>query len=183
VAVRAIAVSAAALRQSADSPQPALLQQFEHAINDMMRPLVGLVERDSENAWLAADATGSGPLDDLLGHLITYRIAVGPRAGQKLFTLRLTSSGQVRDHLKSAYRDGTTHIVLEPLDLMARLAALVPPPRMHLTRYHGVFAPNSRLRAAVTPAKRGVKAAQPAQPSGQTPRHVAMSWAKRLKRG
>ncbi len=42
-----------------------------------------------------------------------------------------------------------------PLDLMARLAALVPPPRMHLTRYHGVFAPHSKLRAAVTPAGRG----------------------------
>jgi hypothetical protein len=27
--------------------------------------------------------------------------------------------------------------VLEPLDLMARLAALVPPPRMHLTQFHG----------------------------------------------
>jgi hypothetical protein len=38
---------------------------------------------------------------------------------------------------------------------MARLAALVPPPRMHLTRYHGVFAPHSSLRAAITPAQRG----------------------------
>ena len=47
----------------------------------------GLVERDIENAWLAADAQ-AGPLDDLLGHSITYRIAVGPRAGQKLFTLQ-----------------------------------------------------------------------------------------------
>jgi hypothetical protein len=47
----------------------------------------GLVERDLENAWLAAD-TEAGPLDDLLGHSITYRIAVGPRAGQKLFTLQ-----------------------------------------------------------------------------------------------
>jgi len=36
---------------------------------------------------LAAD-THAGPLDDLLGHSITYRIAVGPRAGQKLFTLQ-----------------------------------------------------------------------------------------------
>jgi hypothetical protein len=53
-----------------------------------------------------------------------------------------TSAGQVRYQLKNAYRDGTTHIVLEPLDLMARLAALVPPPRMHLTRFHGVFAPH-----------------------------------------
>ena len=47
----------------------------------------GLVERDIENAWLAGDSEG-GPLDDLLGCSITYRIAVGPRAGQKLFTLQ-----------------------------------------------------------------------------------------------
>ena len=58
-------------------------------------------------------------------------------AGERL---ALTPSGQVRYPLKTPYRDGTTHIVLEPQDLMARLAALVPPPRMHLTRYHGVFA-------------------------------------------
>ena len=73
--------------------------------------------------------------------------------------------------------------MLEPLDLMARLAALVPPPRMHLTRFHGVFAPHSKLRAMVTPAQRGMGAAKPPvahQPP--PPRHVAMSWAKRLKR-
>jgi hypothetical protein len=101
--------------------------------------------------------------------------------------LALTASGQVRYTLKTPYRDGTTHIVLEPLDLMARLAALVPTPRMHLTRYHGVFAPHSQYRAAVTPAQRGRGAATPpvsgadqAKPS--PPRHVAMSWARRLKR-
>jgi tRNA (Thr-GGU) A37 N-methylase len=44
--------------------------------------------------------------------------------------------------------------VLEPLDFIARLAALVRPPRKHLTRFHGVFAPHSKLRAAVTPAGR-----------------------------
>jgi hypothetical protein len=37
--------------------------------------------------------------------------------------LALTASGQVRYMLKTPYRDGTTHIVLESLDLMARLAA------------------------------------------------------------
>ncbi len=60
--------------------------------------------------------------------------------------MALTSSGEVRYALKTAYRDGSTHIVIEPLDFMARLAALVPPPRMHLTRYHGVLAPHSKLR-------------------------------------
>jgi ribosomal protein S27E len=47
----------------------------------------GLIERDIESAWLAANAE-PGPLDDLIGHSITYRIAVGPRAGQKRFTLQ-----------------------------------------------------------------------------------------------
>ena len=38
---------------------------------------------------------------------------------------------------------------------MARLAALVPKPRINLTRYHGVFAPNNAQRAAITPSQRG----------------------------
>jgi len=71
---------------------------------------------------------------------------------------------------------GTTHIVLEPLDMMARLAALVPPPLMHLTRYHGVFAPHGRLRTAVTPARRsGGAKLSPVEP-GKPPtlRHEAI---------
>jgi hypothetical protein len=99
--------------------------------------------------------------------------------------MALTASGQVRYTLKTPYRDGTTHIVLEPLDLMARLAALVPLPRMHLTRHHGVFAPHSRLRAAVTPAGRGRGSKPQTEESADkpvTPRHVGMSWAQRLKR-
>jgi hypothetical protein len=102
--------------------------------------------------------------------------------------MALTASGYVRYTLKTPYRDGTTHIVLEPLDFMARLAALVPPPRMHVTRYQGVFAPHSKLRAAVTPAHRGTGASkQPAATAAEsakppTPRHVAMSWVRRLKR-
>jgi hypothetical protein len=47
----------------------------------------GLLERDLDNAWLTAQSE-AGALDDLIGHSITYRIAVGPRTGQKLFTLR-----------------------------------------------------------------------------------------------
>lgn len=83
--------------------------------------------------------------------------------------MALTSCGQVRYQLKTPYRDGTTHLVIEPLDLMARLAALVPPPRMHLTRYHGVFAPHSKLRAAVTPAPRSERARSSIQSSRRHP--------------
>jgi Putative transposase len=97
--------------------------------------------------------------------------------------LDLTAQGQVRYRLKTAYRDGTTHIVLEPLDFIARLAALVPPPRVHLTRFHGVFAAHAALRAAITPGGRGVGARKRAvAPKPPTPKDVRMNWARRLKR-
>ncbi len=48
--------------------------------------------------------------------------------------------------LKTPYRDGTTHIVMSPLEFMQRFATLVPRPRLHLIRFHGVLAPNARLR-------------------------------------
>ena len=58
--------------------------------------------------------------------------------------LSLTANGNVCYQLKTPYRDGTTHVIFEPLDFIARLAALVPRPRVNLTRFHGVFAPNSK---------------------------------------
>jgi len=57
----------------------------------------------------------------------------------------------VRYTLKKPYRDGTTHVIFEPEDFMARLAAPVPKPRAHLTRYQGVFAPASPERARIVP--------------------------------
>jgi hypothetical protein len=88
--------------------------------------------------------------------------------------------------LKTPYRDGTTHVIFEPLDFIARLAALVPKPRVNLTRFHGLFAPNCKHRARVTPAKegRGGRHATTADPQERTPaeRRAAMTWAQRLKR-
>jgi ribosomal protein S27E len=48
--------------------------------------------------------------------------------------LALTSHGKIRYQLKTPFRDGTTHVLFEPLDFIARLAALVPKPRVNLTR-------------------------------------------------
>ena len=66
-----------------------------------------------------------------------------------------SSNGHVRYELRTPHHDGTTHVIFEPMDFIARLVALVPKPRVNLTRFHGVFAPNSAHRAQVTPAKRG----------------------------
>ncbi|MFT4769408.1 MAG: hypothetical protein ACI8RN_002553 [Glaciecola sp.] len=69
--------------------------------------------------------------------------------------LSLTSTGKVVYTLKTRYRDGMTELAFDPVDFIARLAALVPKPRVNLTRFHGVLAPNHRWRGLVTPAKRG----------------------------
>jgi len=52
--------------------------------------------------------------------------------------------------------------LLTPLELLDRLAALVPPPRIHRHRYFGVLAPNSPLRTAVTALAPGATTAPPA---------------------
>jgi hypothetical protein len=65
--------------------------------------------------------------------------------------------------------------------VIARLAALIPRPGINLTRYRGVFAPNSPLRALVTPGRRGKRARAVGTPTEPEKRR-AMTWAKRLKR-
>ena len=53
--------------------------------------------------------------------------------------------------MKRIWKDGTKAIVLSPLDFIARLCALVPPPYFHLTRFHGLLASNSKYRAEIVP--------------------------------
>ena len=55
--------------------------------------------------------------------------------------------------LKTPWADGTTHLILSPLELIEKLAALVPPPRVNLVRYHGVLAAHARDRDKIVPKK------------------------------
>lgn len=93
--------------------------------------------------------------------------------------LKCDGAGNVVRQLKSPWRDGTTHIRMSPLEFMQRLAALVPRPRLHLIRFHGVLAPNAGLRATIVPG--------PAQTPGEHAEEHArtsarMGWARLLKR-
>src|SRR5258705_8953798 len=57
------------------------------------------------------------------------------------------------DHrMKRRLGDGRDVLILEPRELIRRLATLVPPPRAHLVRYHGVFGPASKWRKEIVPA-------------------------------
>jgi hypothetical protein len=62
------------------------------------------------------------------------------------------SDGQLVLRFKKPLRDGSTAVHLSPMELMRRLAAIVPPPGFHCTGYHGLFASHSKLRPKIVPA-------------------------------
>jgi len=66
--------------------------------------------------------------------------------------------GMLSYRLKNRWRDGTTHILMERRELLERLAPLIPPPRAHQVRYHGILAPCAAGRSRVVP---GAAAAAP----------------------
>jgi hypothetical protein len=66
--------------------------------------------------------------------------------------------------LKRCWRDGTSHVIFGPLELIEKLAALVPPPRSHLIRCHGVLAPAAAFRALVVPELESEAEAAPSHP-------------------
>lgn len=65
--------------------------------------------------------------------------------------VQINIAGQVELKLKTPWRDRTAHLAKSPLEFMQQLAALIPRPRPHLLRFHGVLAPNTKLRALVVP--------------------------------
>jgi hypothetical protein len=82
---------------------------------------------------------------------------------------------------------GSAPQCLTPLELLARLAALVPPPRIHRHRYFGVLAPNAPLRTAVTALAPAASIAPPArnqEPATEPARRRAAryAWALLLAR-
>jgi hypothetical protein len=92
--------------------------------------------------------------------------------------------GSVLLRLKTPWRDGTSHLALEPVELLAKLAALIPRPYVNLIVYHGVLAPNAKWRREVVNFGRPqVERASPAT----TPKKVAASynrtWAELMRRG
>ena len=203
----------------------------------------GVLVEEQGQTYMADNGSDSDEvraLRPLQAAACTYRIAFGPRAGQKVLTVQGTmpretdfnqtlcadingfslhaavrcgaddrqaleqlcryitrpalanervqcnAAGQVVLRLKTAWRDGTTHLVMSPLEFMQRLAALVPRPRLHLIRFHGVLAPNAKLRAQVVPQEpqAPAQAAPAAECEAKCAHHrpVRLSWARLLKR-
>ncbi len=173
---------------------------MERVVNTISHRIVqylekaGQIQRDMDNTFINLQIDDEDSLLPLQAASVSYRIAVGPDAGKKVFSLQavpakdsenfgqlakiagfslhvgffadthqsdkferlcryiarpavsekrlsLTSTGNVRYELKMPYTDGATHVFFSPIDFIGKLAALVPPPRLNLTRFYGVFAP------------------------------------------
>ncbi|WP_002621695.1 transposase [Cystobacter fuscus] len=75
----------------------------------------------------------------------------GARGALALERLSRAEDGRIAYRMKRPLPDGTTHLLFTGLELLRRLASLVPPPRANLTRFHGVFAPGAKLRPFLVP--------------------------------
>ena len=115
---------------------------------------------------------------DKLEKLIRYT-ARPPVAVDRLSQM---SNGQLAYRLKTVGRDGTTHIYMTPAQLLAKLAAWVPAPRVNMVRFHGVLAPHSKARALVVPRPPAPEPDDLQEPEETPKRRKRDSWAKLLAR-
>jgi hypothetical protein len=153
----------------------------------------GLLPSDDARAMAQWDHGGGFSVDG------SVRIEAADRAGRERLLRYCARPSFALDRLRELDPErllyegtkpgpgGSGPLLLTPLELLDRLAALVPPPRVHRHRYFGVLAPNAPLRAAVTalalrattapPAANAEPAAEPAHR-----RAARYAWAMLLAR-
>ena len=91
----------------------------------------------------------------------------GARPPFSLARLRVLKNGNVSYLVTKVGRGRAKHRVMEPVEFLARISALVPPPRFPLIRFAGVLAPRSKLRPLVVP--RPPTATSDSEPSHRAP--------------
>ena len=133
---------------------------FEHPARSSGR--CAMVQGYSAHANVAIKAHDRAGLEKLCRYGLRSPIAIS--------RLSLTDDGLVQYRLKRPWPrpGGTTCLTLQPTDFLRRLACLIPPPRTHQLRYHGVFSPSSPMRKRLPPPPvRAVQAAAPGVQQGQ----------------
>jgi hypothetical protein len=109
-------------------------------------------------------ATHAGAHERLRREALVKYILRPPIADEHL---RLLPDDLVRIQLKRPFRDGTYAVDLDPLSLLSRLAAAVPPEQKHTIRYAGVLAAAATWRAAIVPPPPAEPAAEPSPANDQ----------------
>ncbi len=143
------------------------------------RPVPGrrkhLCVRSPEGLELHADVHVKASDRAGLERLCRY-IARPPICADRLHQL---PDGRIEFRLKRTWKGGVRSLIFAPLDLIARLAALIPLPRTHMRRFYGVFGPAHPLRSRVVPPPPCAdRTEQPVAPK----RPARMTWSDLLKR-
>ena len=148
---------------------------------EMNSPQCARVEGFSLHAQVAIEAHERESLERLCRY-----IARPPLANSRLTRM---PDGKLCYELARMWQDGTHCVLFEPLELLEKLVALIPRPWTHLVRYHGVFAPNARLRAAVIPVQpksHGTVSSRATSMANNTlqprPRRRTLPWAELMRR-
>lgn len=140
----------------------------------------GLVVKNSGfslHAGVSAKATEREKLERIARYIARPAVAE-----ERLST---NVAGDVIYRFKKPWDDGTTALKMTPLEFMERLAALVPRPRVHLTRFHGVLAPHYKYRRDVVPkpvSQLTLEETGPESSEDDSSGKQRMHWARLLKR-
>jgi hypothetical protein len=156
---------------------------LRHRAMEFERPLCVALDGFTLHA-----ATRAGGLDEP-GREALLKYILRPAVAQERVTRG--PDGLVRLALKKAFSDGTVAVDLDPLSLLSRLCASVPPPRFspvgdhearHTVRYAGVLGSASKLRARLVP-KPSPRATRCVEDIAEVPRRSPYRpWAELLKR-
>ena len=129
----------------------------------------------SLHAATRIEATDRRRLERLCRYVIRPPVASG--------RLRFVDEETLVFSLKTHWADGTCQLVLSPQELLEKLAALVPPPRLNLVRYHGVLAPASPDRAQIVPGPSALTQTEGCAHDARGGRRAhRVSWSKLLAR-
>lgn len=125
-----------------------------------VRRLGSMAESFYEEAKLEGDGCASIGGFSLHGNISCYPLqrrkleqicnyVARPPIAQERLTQR--ANGLLAYRLKKPYRDGTEVLLFSPMELLEKLASLVPLPRINAVRYHGILAPHAKLRSQIVP--------------------------------
>ena len=165
----------------AESPKRSRRERESDA-DDSATPgsLCALIEGFSLHAATSAEADDRRGLERLL------RYGARPGFSQKRLSLR--PDGKLVYRFRKPWHTGQTELVMEPIQFLRRLAAILPPPRQNQVRFHGIFASRARLRAglaALLPPREAPTSPPteaPAAASGGAVRPRRLLWSQLLRR-
>jgi hypothetical protein len=97
--------------------------------------------------------------------------------------LKLQEDGRILLELKNPWKNGTTHLLFEPIEFLEKLAAIIPRPQINLIIYSGVLAPNAKWRKRVVNfGQKTITTEKEEQKEAVKPSARSLSWAELMMR-